>query len=310
MKYRDYYEILGVGKTATQAEIKKAFRNLAKKHHPDANPNNKKSEEMFKEISEAYEVLGDTDKRKKYDTLAEEAKFQNGRDFDPSQTRRGKSGFTQRTAPDNDFSDFFNMFFGGDTNNLSEMFGNNSNNKTRRTRNISQDGEDIEAEIAVPMKEAYHGIEKKVDLKGGISEKTISFKIPAGIISGGRIKLTGLGNPGMNGGRAGDLFIKIILLDDTLFRMNGLDLESPLDLMPWEAGLGGELKVETLDGKILVQTPAGIQTDGKIRIAGKGYRDSQGRRGDLFLRVRIVNPKSMDGELKEFYKKRKEKVTK
>ncbi len=306
MKYRDYYEILGVGKTATQAEIKKAFRNLAKKHHPDANPNNKKSEDLFKEFNEAYEVLGDAEKRKKYDDLAEEAKFQNGRDFDPTQTRYGKSGFTQRTAPDNDFSDFFNMFFGGDTDNLSEMFGSKTN-KTRHTRSFSRDGEDSEAEIAIPLKEAFHGIEKKVSLTGGISNKTISFKIPAGIMTGEKIKLSGQGNPGVSGGRAGDLFLKVTLLDDGPFRLNGLDVESALDLLPWEANLGSEVKVETLDGKILVQTPVGIQTDGKIRITGKGYRNTQGRRGDLFLRVRIMNPKATDTELKEFYKKRKEK---
>jgi len=309
MKYRDYYEILGVGKTASQAEIKKAFRNLAKKHHPDANPNNKKSEELFKEFSEAYEVLGDPDKRKKYDALAEEAKFQNGRDFDPSQTQRGKAGYSPRSSPDNDFSDFFNMFFGGDPDSLSDLFGRDTN-KSRRTRHFAQDGEDIEAEISIPLKEAYHGIEKKVNLRDSASGKTISFKIPSGILSGQRIKLAGQGNPGMEGGRNGNLIIKVIVLEDNHFLLNGLDLETPLDLLPWEAGLGCEAKVETLDGKILVQVPEGIQTDGKIRIAGKGYRDAQGRRGDLYLRIRMMNPKTMGGSLKEFYRKmaNKEKI--
>ena len=182
MKYRDYYETLGVRKDASQDEIKKAFRKLAKKHHPDANPNNKKSEELFKEASEAYEVLGDVEKRKKYDDLAREASFQNGRDFDPYKTRYAKTGQASRMSTDNNFSDFFNMFFGGGGAGMDDLFGRSSGGgasggpstlsdlfgrqagaggqtgSNRRMRDFARDGENIEAEIGIPLKEAYQGI--------------------------------------------------------------------------------------------------------------------------------------------------------
>ena len=304
MKYRDYYEILGVKKDATQDEIKKAFRKLAKKHHPDANPNNKKSEEMFKEFSEAYEVLSDADKRKKYDDLASDTRFQNGYDFDPAQTRYGKARNSQRTATENDFSDFFNAFFGGNSAGMGDVFGRGASGG-RQARSFAQDGADSDAEIDIALQDAFHGHEKKVVLRSGSSEKTISFKIPAGIRAGEKIRLAGQGEAGIGGGRNGDLIIKINLLEDRKFKMDGLDLESTLELLPWDAGLGSEATVETLDGKIMITTPAGIQTDGRIRVAGKGYRDMHGKRGDFYLRVKIVNPKALSKEIKEEYAKLK-----
>ncbi len=335
MKYRDYYETLGVRKDASQDEIKKAFRKLAKKHHPDANPNDKKSEELFKEVSEAYEVLGDAEKRKKYDDLAREASFQNGRDFDPAKTRHAKTGPSSRMSTDNDFSDFFNMFFGGGGG-MDDLFGRSSGSgasggrsplndlfgrhtaadshsgasgpsgANRRMRDFARDGDNIEAEIGIPLKEAYQGIEKKVVIRHGATDKTISFRIPAGILPGERVRLSGQGDPGENGGKSGDLIIKVNLTEGGQFSLNGLDLETTLDLLPWNAFLGSEEKVETLEGTLLVQIPAGIQTDGKVRIYGKGYRDAQGRQGDLYLRIRIVNPTAPDREVKAFYTRMKE----
>ena len=300
MKYRDYYEILGVKKDAPQDEIKKTFRKLAKKHHPDANPNNKKSEEMFKEISEAYEVLGDAEKRKKYDEMASDARFQNGNDFDPAQTWRGRTGPSQRAASENDFSDFFNAFFGGDSSGLGDMFGRGTS-RTRQARSFVRDGGDSDAEIDVSLQDAYHGFEKMVVIRSGSSEKTISFKIPAGIRSGEKIRLAGQGEPGVGGGKNGDLIIKINLQEDKNLKMDGLDLEAVLELLPWDACLGSEAAVETLDGRILINTPAGIQTDGRIRVAGKGYRDMHGKRGDFYLRVKIMNPKVLTREVKEAF---------
>lgn len=304
LKYRDYYEILGVKKSATQDEIKKAFRKLAKKHHPDANPNNKKSEEMFKEFSEAYEVLGNAEKRKKYDEMANETRYSNGYDFDPAQTRYGKARTSQRTASENDFSDFFNAFFGGNSAGMGDIFGRGTPGG-RQARTFAQDGGDSDAEIDIPLKDAFHGHEKKVVLRSGSSEKTISFKIPAGIRAGEKIKLAGQGEAGIGGGRNGDLIIKINLMEDKKFKMEGLDLETTLELLPWDAGLGCEVTVDTIDGKILVTTPAGIQTDGKIRVSGKGYRDMDGKRGDFYLRVKIVNPKVLSEEIREEYLKMK-----
>jgi curved DNA-binding protein len=302
LKYRDYYEILGVNKSVSQDEIKKAFRKLAKKHHPDVNPNNKTSEEKFKEINEAYEVLGDSEKRKKYDDLANDVKFQNGYDFDPAQAGYDNVRYEHKSTSENDFSDFFNAFFGGSTSNMDDILRRGTSGG-RSVRSFAQDGGDIEADINITIIEAFHGYEKKVSIKSNASEKTVLFKIPAGIKVGEKIKLSGLGEAGINGGRNGDLFMKINFIEDGKFRVNGLDLETTLDILPWDAGLGSEITVKTIDGKILVKTPVGIQTDGKIRIVGKGYRDTHGRRGDLYIRVRIVNPRVLSGELKDEYLK-------
>ena len=309
LKYKDYYEILGVSKTASQDEIKKSFRKLAKKYHPDANPNNKPAEEKFKEVSEAYEVLGTEEKRKKYDDLANEVKYKNGTDFDPAQT--GYGGYTryaQQSSSDNDFSDFFNAFFGGNASNIDELFKRSSSGG-RRTRSYSQDGADSEAEIEITVKEAFSGEEKKVTISNGTSNRTISFKIPAGIKEGEKIKLSGQGEPGINGGRNGNILMKVRFIEDEKFRINGLDLETTMDIMPWDAGLGSEKTVDTIDGRILVKIPAGVQTDSKIRVAGKGYKDTRGRRGDFYIKVRIVNPKPLSEELKADYQRIKNRTS-
>ncbi|MHB8962408.1 MAG: DnaJ C-terminal domain-containing protein [Saccharofermentanales bacterium] len=304
MKYKDYYEILGVKKDASQDEIKKAFRKLAKKYHPDANPNNKASEEKFKETSEAYEVLGDADKRKKYDNLQKEAKYRNGDEFDPSRSRYGNVRYQQQTTTaDSDFSDFFNAFFGGSDSPMGDLFRRGTSGGRRSSRSYAQDGADSEAEISISLKEAFHGEEKKVTITGGHANRTISFKIPPGIQAGEKIRLSGQGEPGINGGRNGDILMRVSLLDDEKFKLSGLDLESTLDLLPWDAALGTEVPVDTIDGRIVVTIPAGIQTDNKVRVAGRGYRDTRGNRGDFLIRVRIVNPKVLSEELKTEYQR-------
>ncbi len=308
MKYRDYYEILGVGKNASQEEIKKAFRKLAKRYHPDTNPNNKVSEEKFKEVSEAYEVLGTEEKRKKYDDLANEVKYKNGTDFDPSKAGHGYTRYEQQPASDNDFSDFFNAFFGGNPTNMDELFRRSSSG-SRRARSYSQDGADSEAEISITIKEAFFGEEKKVTISNGASNRTISFKIPAGIMPGEKIKLSGQGEPGINGGKNGNILMIVRFIEEDKFRINGLDLETTLDLLPWDAGLGSEMTLDTIDGRIMVKIPAGIQTDSKIRVAGKGYKDTHGRRGDFFIKVRMVNPKKLSEELKADYLRIKNRKT-
>lgn len=300
MKYKDYYAILGVNKTSAQADIKKAYRMLAKKHHPDSNLNSKTSDEKFKEINEAYEVLGDIEKRKKYDEFGNQAHFQNGDDFDPGQT--GFKGYRYEQAPgtSNDFSDFFNTFFGGNANNMNDLFSGRTTS-SKRYRSFARDGGDSEAEISITPEEGFHGHEMRVSLKAGAFERTISFQIPAGIRQGEKIKLSGQGTPGQNGGKDGDLYIKVNFSEDERFKLNGLDLEMPLDLMPWDAALGSEATVRIMDDTILLKTPPGIQTGGKIRAAGKGYKDRNGKRGDLYIKVRIVNPKVLSGEMKDLY---------
>lgn len=299
MKYRDYYEILGVDKKASQEEIKKAYRKLAKKYHPDAHPGDKGSEEKFKEANEAYEVLGDPKKRKKYDQFGREGQFANGADFDPSKYGFGNNiRYEYRQDTNSDFSDFFNMFFGGANpfgtfDASSGFFGNKAGRSGKFTGSRQMKGEDIEAVLEITPAEGFSGAEKRISLRTSAGEKTISLKIPAGIKPGEKIKLSGQGGPGIYGGINGDLYLQVEFLHNSGFELDGLNLESQIELYPWEAALGSEISYGTLDGKISVRIPAGIQTDNRIRVAGRGYRDRSGIRGDLYLKVKIVNPERL-----------------
>ncbi len=305
MQYRDYYNILGIDKNASQDDIKKAYRKLAKKYHPDANQNNKTAEEKFKEVNEAYEVLGDAEKRKKYDTFGSKVNFQNGYDFDPSRYGFGDNvRYEYRGSSGGDYSDFFNMFFGDGGFDLGSIFGGMGSN--RRGQNYSVKGEDIEAVIEILPEEGFSGVEKSVSLRGRTGDKSLSFKIPKGVKDGEKIRLKGQGEPGRNGGESGDLYLTVKFRKGSRFEIDGKDLFTTLDVLPWDAALGAEKSVDTLDGRILIKVPAGIQTDSKIRAAGKGYTDRTGIRGDLYIKIRIVNPKVMTPEIRELYNKLRE----
>ncbi len=302
MQYKDYYNILEVDKSASQNDIKKSYRKLAKKYHPDTNPGNKQAEEKFKDINEAYEVLGDPEKRKKYDTFGQGSNFSNGYDFDPSQYGFGNNvKYEYKSGGTGNHSDFFNMFFGGNGFDLDDLFGHAGTGARRR--NPVYDGDNVEAELEVTIEEGLKGSEKKISLRGRGEEKSLSFKIPKGVKDGERIRLQGQGGPGANGGRNGDLYLNIRIRQDQRYKIEGNNLLASVDVFPWEAALGGEKTVETPDGRILVKIPAGIQTDSKIRVAGKGYIDRENRRGDLFIKVRIVNPQRISNEMKELYEK-------
>jgi len=309
LKFKDYYEILGVDKTASQEEIKKAYRKLAKKYHPDVNKGNKEAAEKFKEINEAYEVLGDEEKRRKYDQFGQGFGFQDGDYFDPSQFGFGNNvRYTYTTGNVNGFSDFFNMFFGDNAFDISSIFsglGGFRRDSGGFGRSRSVKGEDIETEITVSIEDALRGREKRIFVKGIGHDRAISFKIPVGIKPGGKVKLSRQGRPGPNGGPSGDLYVKVNL-DESRFKISGTNLEGTINLLPWEAALGAEVAYETLDGKIMVRIPGGIQTGNKIRLPGKGYVDQRGKRGDLYLSVSIVNPKPLSKEEMELYKKLKE----
>ena len=308
MKYKDYYQILGVDKNTSQDDIKKAYRKLAKKYHPDTNPNNKQAEEKFKDINEAYEVLGDEEKRKKYDTMGEEFHFQNGYDFDPSEFGFGKNVRYQYSNGGNtDFSDFFNLLFGGGGFGTNSMFGN-ARAGGRREYTFRMDGEDLEYEIEITPEEGFSGAERRIMLRGvDGKEKSIAFKIPPGIKEGEKIRLAGQGSPGSSGGRNGDLYLTVKIKSSSRFRIEGSNLKINLYLAPWEAALGTEVTIETVDGsKIMVKVPQGIQTDSKIRIARKGYTDRNGARGDMLAVVKIVNPKHLSHGERQLYEKLKE----
>lgn len=312
MKYRDYYEILGVDKKASQDEIKKSYRKLAKKYHPDMHPGDKSAEDKFKEVNEAYEVLGDAEKRKKYDQFGREGQFSNGADFDPSKYGFGNNvRYEYSQGGSGGFSDFFNMFFGGsdpfgafDADNIFGGRGRKAG-AYRYAANRQMKGEDSEAIFEITPSEGFHGVEKTIALKTAAGDKTISLKIPAGIKPGERIKLSGQGGHGINGGPNGDLYLKVEFRRDAGFDMDGLNLEAKIDLYPWEAALGSEVTYYTLDGRISVKVPAGIQTGNRIRVAGKGYKDKSGSRGDLYLKVRIVNPNNLNSAQIDLYEKLK-----
>ncbi len=306
MKYKDYYEILGVSKDAKEEEIKKAYRKLAKKYHPDANPNNKVAEEKFKEASEAYEVLGDNEKRRKYDQFGHNMNFNNGADFDPSQYGFGQGGTYYQSGSMNDFSDFFNMFFGGSNSAFSDDDVLGSMFTGRRTRNISTHGEDAVVNLSISPEDSLNGKSVKISVKINGKSKTLDVKIPKGIQEGEQIKLRGQGSPGHNGGENGDLFINIKFNENSSYKVTGIDMEKSIDVLPWEAALGTNIQVETPDGKMMnVTVPAGINSNNKLRISGKGYVDKNNNRGNLYLNINIVNPPALNDKMRKLYEQLK-----
>ncbi|MCX7615681.1 MAG: J domain-containing protein [Clostridiales bacterium] len=288
MDYKDYYKILGVEQTASGDEVKKAYRKLAKEYHPDlAKGSREKAEERFKEISEAYEVLGDEKKRAKYDEMLNQIK--NGSGFDPTAFSgfRGhddNSAYTYSfTGSDGDnygFSDFFNNFFGG----MNEF--NARPSSRHRVYDMRIDGGDLEGEVTVGVTEAFSGSARMVRIKN----KTIEVKIPAGIMDGERIKVAGQGSPGKNGGQNGNLYLRVNVEPEDGFSVRGLDVEKDIDIYPWEAALGGRKTIDTLDAKLSVNIPAGIQTGARVRLNKKGFRNIRGERGDMYVKIRIINP--------------------
>ncbi len=308
MDYKDYYKILGVSKSAGQDEIKKAYRKLAIKYHPDKTQGDKAKEEKFKEISEAYEVLGDPEKRKKYDQLGSNWKqYQNfggagGQGgFDWSQFTGGQQGgnyggFSFEGDPGG-FSDFFQHIFGGG-------FGSS---RTGSRRAPKYKGRDIVSEMNITFEEAYHGSTRIINLDG----KKFRIKIKPGVKNGQKIRLAGKGSPGMNGGPAGDLYITIKVLPDAKFKRDGNDLFSDLNIDIPTAVLGGKARVETPDGKIVSLTiPAGTSCGKKLRLKGKGmpYYEHPTKHGDLYVETKITVPAKLSREQKSLYEKLKKSM--
>ncbi len=299
MNYKDYYKILGVAKSASTKEIKKAFRKLAAKYHPDKNQNDPKAEERFKEINEAYEVLSDSEKRKQYDTLGSnwEAFQQSGgnwQDFTQRRHANGGRSFYFEGSPEDLFgsgghSDFFDMFFG-----RSSGFGSQSHRRNRR-------GQDIEAELPISLYEAYHGAKRSFEING----KKMRIAIKPGSYDGQRLKLKGKGYPAQGVGQAGDLYIKLKLIPDARFKREGDDLiyDLPVDL--YTAVLGGKLTVPTLTGAIKINIPKGSQSGKILQIKGKGmplYK-SPNQYGKLKIVLKVNIPTNLTKEEEELFKK-------
>lgn len=303
----DYYKILGLDKTAGEADIKRAYRKLARKYHPDVNKAGD-AEDKFKEVSEAYEVLKDPVKRKKYDTFGQqwqEASAQGGYDRSGEGMRQQPRGqgrartFTFSTDGDfggaEEYSDFFRAFF--ENGAAPEGAGD-------RTA-WAQPGRSQEAEITITLADAFHGATKTISLQslesdgaGGVrpSSRSYQIKIPKGIQDGAVIRLSGQGEKGVGGGQAGDLLLRVRIEPDHRFHLDGHDIHTIVSVTPWEAALGAKIPVETLDGAVTLTVPRGSQNGKRLRLRGKGMPDKQGASGDLFVELEIRVPTTLTEE--------------
>jgi curved DNA-binding protein len=308
VQFRDYYETLGVSKTATDDEIRKAFRKLARKYHPDVNKDKATAEEKFKQLNEAYEVLGDPEKRKKYDELGanwnQPGGFQSPPGWGAQQPgggfRRygGGDGGVEFEFGGTGFSDFFEQFFGG-----GRGGGFGGSGFGRRPAEAER-GNDVEADIMVPLEEALHGAKRTVSLRRSNSNKveTYQVKIPRGVHEGQRIRLAGQGEAGAGGGKSGDLFLRVRLARHPDFTVEGSDLIHEVKIEPWQAVLGGDLQVPTLEGNARLKLPAGTQPGQRFRLRGHGLPTSAGARGDLFVVPQIQIPKKLTERGREIWK--------
>jgi curved DNA-binding protein len=302
VQFRDYYETLGVSKSASADEIKSAFRKLARKHHPDvAKPKEKQAaEEKFKQINEAYEVLSDPEKRAKYDQLGENWNQPGGFQPPPDWGSGGMGGGFRRHPGGNGggvefefggtgFSDFFEAFFGGGRG--QSAFGGGFG----RRQAAPERGLDVEADIMVTLEEALHGSTRQVSLRRSDSDKveTYQVKIPRGVHEGQRIRLAGQGEPGARGGTKGDLFLRVRLARHPDFSVEGNDLIHETTLEPWDAVLGAEIEVPTLEGQRRLKIPPGTQAGQRFRLRGRGMPNAAGGRGDLYVMVQIRVPKKL-----------------
>lgn len=292
---KDYYETLGVKRDATEKEIKQAFRRLAKQYHPDANPNNPQAEARFKEINEAYEVLSDPQKRAEYDR------------FGSAYQQFGGSGnvryYTNVDVDDNAFADILESLFGG----LGGFggFGRSSRGQTY-TRQMPVDGHDIEQPVTISLREAYHGATRLVSR----GDRKVKVTIPRGATTGTKVRLAGEGEPGVAGGRPGDLYLVVEVEDDPVFKRQGDDLYVDVDVDVFTALLGGTVEVPTLDRPVKITIPAGTQSGRLFRVAGKGMPKLRqaDTHGDLYARALIKIPTNLTNEQRRLVEQLRDSV--
>lgn len=289
MIFKDYYKILGLpNSNVTTEQIKQAYREQAKKYHPDINTTSNFSEERFKDINEAYKTLSNTSTRRKYD------KMWNSR-IGKKQKNRGQAKKEKKSA----FAEFFQMFFGEIKNNKAKSEDINDGKAPIK-------GENIETEITVSIFDAFYGVEKKLALRAVNGKmREFNIKIPAGIRNEEKIRLMGQGKPGENGGKAGDLLVRIHIENDKKFTVNGVDLIKNLYVTPWEAALGTKLNISSIDEEILLYIPQGTQCGESLKLKEKGYLDGKGGRGDLIINIQIMNPTDITEEEKKLFEQLK-----
>ena len=292
MEYKDYYKTLGLNKTASQDEIKKAYRKLARKYHPDLNPDDESAKKTFQEINEAHEVLSDPEKRKKYDQLGENWNRQQATGTRPAQGSTGSYSHYEGQGAgfdDYDFSEFFSSVFGAGTG--------ASRNASSSRRGFK--GRDINAAFPLSLREAYHTHQQVFTVNG----KNIRITIPAGVADGQQIRLKGHGQPGINGGPTGDLYITFNIAPDPVFQRIGDDLYATQEIPLYTAVLGGEVLVNTLDGQVKLKVKPETQTDTKVKLSGKGFvvYKKEGAFGDLYITYKVRIPTSLSEKEKELF---------
>jgi len=316
---RDYYQILGIDRSASADDIKKAFRRLARQYHPDLHSGSKKAEmeKKFKELNEAHEVLSDPDKRKKYDQYG--AQWEQAEAFEKARKQAGARGFGGQESSGGfsgeGFSDIFENLFSG--------------RGRGGGRGFAVPGGDLETDVDLTLREVLTGVTKRVSLREpstcpvcqGSGEyrgrtcptcegtgvktesKTIEVKIPAGVQDGTRVRVAGKGQPGMNGGKRGDLYLHVTIPPDPIFRRQGSDVHVALPVYPWEAALGAEVMAPTLTEPVKVKVPPGSRSESKLRLKGKGLPSAAGGHGDMFLTLQIVMPTSVTDEEQSLYER-------
>lgn len=295
---RDFYEVLGVPRGADQAEIQRAFRRLARHLHPDVNKD-PGSEERFKEVSEAYDVLSDPEQRQRYDAFGEDFRRVSP-DVDPDAQRRSRAYAGAGARPGGGGGTRFTDF--GDEVDLEDLLGGIFGGRGRSRGGWGPiPGSDHETEVEVTVDEAFHGTKRSLTITGPEGARTIDVDIPAGVVDGQRIRLRGQGGSGTGGGDPGDLYIVARIAPDRRYRLEGRDLYVTLPLAPWEAALGTEVDLETPAGKLKVRVPAGTSSGRRLRLAGQGLPNRRGKRGDLFAEARITVPETLTPEERRLF---------
>lgn len=334
-KTKDYYEVLGIKRGASEDQIKQAYRKLARKFHPDLNPGDKSAEEQFKGLQEAYDVLSDPENRKLYDQYGDNWRAVKSGAGAPPPGWEGAQRSTRGAGPgaggfdfgDFDFSDFRSAGGAGGFDIFEEMFGGSGRGRGRR----SGRGRDVEAELELSIEEAHRGVRRTIQMQvaetcptcggsglkdgkpcetcGGAGQvlkpKRIEVNIPTGVRDGSTIRLAGQGGTGSNGSEPGDLYLHIRLRPHPVFTVKDDDLEVELPITPWEAVLGARVAAPTIDGKVELTIPPGAKSGQRLRLRGQGLNKRKGGRGDEFVRLKIVVPKQVSAEERHLYEELK-----
>jgi curved DNA-binding protein len=284
MKYKDYYQTLGVARDASKEEIKKAYRRLARKYHPDVSKE-ASAEEKFKEVNEANDVLSDAEKRAAYDQL--------GSAYRPGQDFRPPPGWGGGDASGADFSDLFSQLFGG-----RKQAGGARRPGFRGAE--AMPGQDVEASLTLSLEEAFHGVEKHLSLSSQYGAHDVKLRVPAGALPGKRLRVPGKGQRSPYGGPAGDLYLLIQIAPHPRYRLEGQDIYLDTPITPWEAALGKAITVPTLSGNVRMKVPAGSRGGQKLRLSGRGMPAAAGS-GNLYVQLQVVLPAVLSDAERDLY---------